>query len=212
MNPVIFDFDGTLANSGPIIIECFDLTLKEEQGKEYPPEFYKPFIGPPLEETFGFLGAEDPARYITTYRRHYFQRMYDTPLFDGVRAMLEHLDDMGVPMAIATSKRRDAVLLLMQHLGIEERFKVVCGSGDDPSRGKKQHRVEDALTGLQELGIDTSEPSWWETAFTTSKAQPPTASTPSLWSGVKLRPKSVTRHGGSLRRRKSWRSCCCHDE
>ncbi|MFN8048915.1 MAG: HAD hydrolase-like protein [Ancrocorticia sp.] len=156
MNPVIFDFDGTLANSGPIIIECFDLTLKEEQGKEYPPEFYKPFIGPPLEETFGFLGAEDPARYITTYRRHYFQRMYDTPLFDGVRAMLEHLDDMGVPMAIATSKRRDAVLLLMQHLGIEERFKVVCGSGDDPSRGKKQHRVEDALTGLQELGIDTS--------------------------------------------------------
>lgn len=26
----------------------------------------------------------------------------------------------------------------------------------DPSRGKKQHRVEDALTGLQELGIDTS--------------------------------------------------------
>ena len=156
MNPVIFDFDGTLANSGPIIIECFDLTLKEEQGKEYPPEFYKPFIGPPLEETFGFLGAEDPARYITTYRRHYFQRMYDTPLFDGVRAMLEHLDDMGVPMAIATSNRRDAVLLLMQHLGIEERFKVVCGSGDDPSRGKKQHRVEDALTGLQELGIDTS--------------------------------------------------------
>ena len=156
MNPVIFDFDGTLANSGPIIIECFDLTLKEEQGKEYPPEFYKPFIGPPLEETFGFLGAEDPARYITTYRRHYFQRMYDTPLFDGVRAMLEHLDDMGVPMAIATSKRRDAVLLLMQHLGIEVRFKVVCGSGDDPSRGKKQHRVEDALTGLQELGIDTS--------------------------------------------------------
>ena len=70
--------------------------------------------------------------------------------------MLEHLDDMGVPMAIASSKRRDAVLLLMQHLGIEERFKVVCGSGDDPSRGKKQHRVEDALTGLQELGIDTS--------------------------------------------------------
>ena len=156
MNPVIFDFDGTLANSGPIIIECFDLTLKEEQGKEYPPEFYKPFIGPPLEETFVYLGAEDPARYITTYRRYYFQRMYDTPLFDGVRAMLEHLDDMGVPMAIATSKRRDAVLLLMQHLGIEERFKVVCGSGDDPSRGKKQHRVEDALTGLQELGIDTS--------------------------------------------------------
>lgn len=59
MNPVIFDFDGTLANSGPIIIECFDLTLKEEQGKEYPPEF-RPFIGPPLGETFGFLGAEDP--------------------------------------------------------------------------------------------------------------------------------------------------------
>ncbi len=156
MNPVIFDFDGTLANSGPIIIECFDLTLKEEQGKEYPPEFYKPFIGPPLEETFVYLGAEDPARYITTYRRHYFQRMYDTPLFDGVRAVLEHLNDAGVPMAIATSKRRDAALLLAQHLGVADLFAVVCGSGSDPTRGKKQHRVEEALTGLRELGIDTS--------------------------------------------------------
>lgn len=156
MKPVIFDFDGTLANSGPIIIECFGLTLKEEQGKEYPPEFYKPFIGPPLEETFARLGAEDPVRHITTYRRHYFQRMYATLLFDGVGAMLEHLDEVGMPMAIATSKRRDAALLLMQHLGIDSLFAVVCGSGEDPKRGKKKHRVEDALTGLRELGIDTS--------------------------------------------------------
>ena len=110
MKPVIFDFDGTLANSGPIIIECFGLTLKEEQGKEYPPEFYKPFIGPPLEETFARLGAEDPVRHITTYRRHYFQRMYATLLFDGVGAMLEHLDEVGMPMAIATSKRHFADL------------------------------------------------------------------------------------------------------
>lgn len=157
MKPVIFDFDGTLADSAPIIIECFNLTLREEQDKEYPPEFYKPFIGPPLEETFAHLGAEDPARYITTYRRHYFQRMYGTPLFDGVEDMLEHLNAAGIPMAIATSKRRDAALLLMQHLGIDGLFAVVCGSGSDPTRGKKQHRVEDALTGLRELGIDTTD-------------------------------------------------------
>ncbi|MFT3943072.1 MAG: HAD hydrolase-like protein [Ancrocorticia sp.] len=156
MKPVIFDFDGTLADSAPIIIECFNLTLRQEQDKEYPPEFYKPFIGPPLEETFAHLGAEDPARYITTYRSYYFERMYGTPLFDGVESMLRRLHGAGVPLAIATSKRRDAALLLAQHLGVADLFAVVCGSGSDRTRGKKQHRVEDALTGLQELGIDTS--------------------------------------------------------
>ena len=157
MKPVLFDFDGTLSDSGPIITDCFMLTLKEEQGRDYPPEFFKPFIGPPLEETFAHLGAEDPQRYIDTYRRHYFERMYATMLFPGVAEMLERLDTAGVPMAVATSKRRDAALLLIRHLGIEERFKVICGSQEADPRGKKKHRVEDALSGLRKLGIDTED-------------------------------------------------------
>ena len=155
MKPVLFDFDGTLSNSGPIITDCFVLTMQEEQGREYAREFFKPYIGPPLEETFTLLGADDPQRYIDTYRRHYFQRMFDTELFDGVVTMLGHLDDAGVPMAVATSKRRDAALLLVRHLGIEQYFRVICGSTAGDPRGKKQHRVEDALLGLRDLGIAT---------------------------------------------------------
>ena len=155
MKPVLFDFDGTLSDSGPIIIDCFILTMKEEQGREYPREHFTRYIGPPLEETFAHLGADDPQRYINTYRRHYFQRMFDTELFEGIGPMLEHLDAAGVPMAVATSKRRDAALRLIRHLGIEGRFRVICGSAPGDSRGKKQHRVEDALLGLRALGIPT---------------------------------------------------------
>lgn len=155
MKPVLFDFDGTLSDSGPIITDCFMLTMKEERGIDHPREFFKPFIGPPLEETFALLGAEDPQRCIDTYRRHYFARMFDTPLFEGIGPMLERLDTAGVPMAVATSKRRDAALLLIRHLGIEERFKVICGSAAGDSRSQKRHRVEDALRELRELGFPT---------------------------------------------------------
>ena len=77
MRPALFDFDGTVADSAPVITESFIQTLREEQNKDYPPEFFRRFIGPPLEDTFAQLGADDIDRYVTTYRSFYSKRMFN---------------------------------------------------------------------------------------------------------------------------------------
>lgn len=156
MRPALFDFDGTLADSAPVITESFIQTLREEQNKDYPPEFFRRFIGPPLEDTFAQLGADDIDRYVTTYRSFYSKRMFNTRLFPGILDMLATLKAAGVPMAIATSKRTDYARKLAEHLGMTAYIETVCGSIPGSSRGQKRHRVEDALAELARLGHDTS--------------------------------------------------------
>jgi len=96
--PVLFDMDGTLTDSLAIITACFDRTMREEAGVVHEPAFYRRFIGPPLHDSFAELGVADPARFVAEYRRRYAETMLDTPLFPGVRELLERLDAAGVPM------------------------------------------------------------------------------------------------------------------
>ena len=93
--PVLFDMDGTLTDSLAIITACFDRTMREEAGVVHEPSFYRRFIGPPLHDSFAELGVADPARFVAEYRRRYAETMLDTPLFPGVRELLERLDAAG---------------------------------------------------------------------------------------------------------------------
>ncbi|MGO1713991.1 HAD family hydrolase [Ancrocorticia populi] len=156
MKPVLFDFDGTLADSAPVITDSYIHTLRQEQGRDYPPEFFRQFIGPPLEDSFAAMGADDVHRYVRTYRAHYREHMYETLLFPGIKQMVATLAQAGVPMAIATSKRTDYASMLADRLGVGQYMKVVCGSYDGDPRAQKQHRVEDALSELSRQGYDTA--------------------------------------------------------
>lgn len=161
MSVVLFDFDGTLADSTAIITATFAQVAREELGIDQPDEAYLPFVGPPLSETFSYLGkTDDPERVnelIAAYRRIYFETMYATPLFDGVEPMLAALAEAGVPMLIATSKRTDAASKLMGHLGILHYFARVCGSPEGSNHGTKADRVAEALAFADERGWGRAE-------------------------------------------------------
>lgn len=160
MSVVLFDFDGTLADSTAIITATFAQVAREELGIDRPDEAYLPFVGPPLSETFSYLAntqdAERVNELIAAYRRIYFETMYATPLFDGVEPMLATLSEAGVPMLIATSKRTDAASKLMDHLGILHYFARVCGSPEGSNHGTKADRVAEALAFAAEQGWDRS--------------------------------------------------------
>ena len=115
--PVLFDMDGTLTDSLAIITACFDRTMREEAGVVHEPAFYRRFIGPPLHDSFAELGVADPARFVAEYRRRYAETMLDTPLFPGVRELLERLDAAGVSMVVATSKKEEAARAIVEHPG-----------------------------------------------------------------------------------------------
>lgn len=152
--PVLFDMDGTLTDSLAIITACFDRTMREEAGVVHEPAFYRRFIGPPLHDSFAELGVADPARFVAEYRRRYAETMLDTPLFPGVRELLERLDAAGVPMVVATSKKEEAARAIVEHLDVSRHFLAVCGADEVGGRVAKQEMVEDALAVLAERGID----------------------------------------------------------
>jgi phosphatase, HAD family len=98
----------------------------------------------------------DPGYFVGAYRRRYSVKELELSLFDGIEAMLERLHEAGVPMAIATSKRTEAAVALLERLGVARRFVAVCGADESRSRTAKRWIVGDALEALEAAGVNAS--------------------------------------------------------
>lgn len=155
LRPALFDVDGTLVDSMDAVAETFDRIMREEAGIVRPREYYRRFVGPPLSESFAELGV-DPGYFVGAYRRRYSAKELELSLFDGIEAMLERLHEAGVPMAIATSKRTEAAVALLERLGVARRFVAVCGADESRGRTAKRWIVGDALEALEAAGVDAS--------------------------------------------------------
>ncbi|QOR46407.1 HAD hydrolase-like protein [Trueperella pecoris] len=56
---VLFDLDGTLTDSAPVVTRIFADTMKALRGLDWPANNYRKYVGPPLQESFRELGATD---------------------------------------------------------------------------------------------------------------------------------------------------------
>ena len=111
MKLIVWDFDGTLADSRPLIVAGMDHTL-EALGLLDRPEIKREWlscVGLPVEgglqHTFGPLGL-DPAEVLKVYRS--FDWVANEHLlspFPGMDGLVRELHGRGVRMAIASSKR-----------------------------------------------------------------------------------------------------------
>jgi phosphoglycolate phosphatase len=138
---VLFDLDGTLADSQEGIIASFRLTL-DERGVEPSDDALRQLIGPPLEESFRTLGIGDEEldAVIDRYRDFYARvGVQKARLYEGVRETLQVLDESGVLMGVATAKRVDFAHEMLDLLGVAKFFRTVAGvSFDDSLTTKKQ--------------------------------------------------------------------------
>ena len=128
LRPALFDVDGTLVDSMDAVAETFDRIMREEAGIVHPREYYLRFVGPPLSESFAELGV-DPGYFVGAYRRRYSAKELELSLFDGIEAMLERLHEAGVPMAIATSKRTEAAVALLERPHSQALERRRCAGG-----------------------------------------------------------------------------------
>ncbi|MBP3223404.1 MAG: HAD hydrolase-like protein [Actinomycetaceae bacterium] len=154
MKPVLFDLDGTLADSRAIVTDIFATVQMDHCGVVADPRDYLWCCGPPLEESFRILGWEYPEEGVKAYRDIYKERFFDTPMYEGVMELLEDMYRYGVPMVIATSKLQSMASMLLRHYGVDEYFLDICGA--DP-QGKYSHKsviIARALDVLKNHGID----------------------------------------------------------
>ena len=135
---IVFDFDGTLADSEQSIMEAMRLVARDFGLSEIDPAIVRRGIGLPLQRTIEMglgLEADDAAGAVERYRKYYKEIAFDTTrLFPEVKDTLELLQREYL-LAIASSKSRQGLLSMMQHLGIFEHFASIAGA-QDVQRGK----------------------------------------------------------------------------
>lgn len=143
---IMFDLDGTLTESGPGILNCFDHAM-EKMNASFPADFDKnQLIGPPLAESFrnvcGFEG-EVLERAIRFYRERYAEKgAFENSLYQGIPELLPRLKEDGCVLMIATSKALPLAEKIAAYFQIDSYFQFIAGSLPDGRRGKKQEVIE----------------------------------------------------------------------
>jgi phosphoglycolate phosphatase len=132
---VIFDFDGTLADSARGITACMSAAFGSFGLQSPPIEDVRPRIGLRLEEAIGQLIRDrrdvDIGAVAMRYRElHPSVAAPATTLFPGTREMLSALDATGMTLAIVSQKARKGLAHVLSQCAIDHCFDLVLGSDD----------------------------------------------------------------------------------
>ena len=154
---LVFDWDGTLADSTAIIAGCIQRACGD-LGLPVPEETAAKFViglglADALRTVAPTLAPDDYPRLSERYREHYLACDPDIPLFHGAREMLDALDARGFLLAIATGKSRAGLARALKQQRLDGRFFASrCADEGFP----KPH--PDMLLALMErCGVEPSE-------------------------------------------------------
>ena len=123
MAALIFDFDGTLADTQRGILATAQEVLRRMGYAPADEQALAATIGLPLKENFtrgAGLSEEEADRAVAIYR-DIFEKVAIPVItcFPGVEEVLSTLAERGVPMAVASSRGQHSLEGLMQHLGLD---------------------------------------------------------------------------------------------
>lgn len=149
---VLFDFDGTLADSAPGILDCVRRTIAALHLRVQDLGDPMRFIGPPLGDSFarylGLSGAE-LKRATALYRGFYAERgVAQSVLYPGIAELLRELREDGSTLAVATSKYQEFAIRSLERLGIARFFSVVGGTTSENLAESKASVVARVLAAL----------------------------------------------------------------
>jgi phosphoglycolate phosphatase len=139
---LVFDCDGTLVDSGAMIVAAMADAF-DGSGLPAPPDAaVRQVIGLSLDEAVRGLvpdlapdlQAALARRYRTAFAALRADARYDEPLFPGLGELLAELDAGGRRLAIATGKSRRGVDHVLVKHGLERCFVSVQTADDNPSK------------------------------------------------------------------------------
>jgi phosphoglycolate phosphatase len=132
---IIYDLDGTLIDSTEAIVETFNRVIVEQGEPARPKATIQEMIGLPLTEMFrkvlptvkhGIIqGCWD--RYIEIYSDVGPRK---TRILPNVPETLTYFKDIGYMQSIATTKRSDVAILLLEKLELLRYFDLILGIND----------------------------------------------------------------------------------
>lgn len=153
---VLFDLDGTLADTAPDLAAAINLLRNEHNLDSMPLEQLRPHVSSGargmLLAAFGLRPADDDyvhmaERFLSHYANHL---CIETRLFEGMPELLDALDAASIPWGIVTNKQSRFTNPLVSALGLDGRAGCVI-SGDSAARPKPA--PDPLLLGCLRAGI-----------------------------------------------------------
>jgi len=159
ISAVLFDVDGTIVDSAPVVMSTFREVLSDFGLPIPDDQRLRSYVGPPLWHSFGELGYSGQllSDLVRGYRERYMRHHLDPEPFEGVPELVWDLHRAGVPVATATSKQTPMAVAQMERLGLSQAFDVIAGATPDPASSKTTV-IHEAVARLGALGADVSHP------------------------------------------------------
>ncbi len=150
---MLFDLDGTLADTVDLILRCYRHTMQVHLGAPPPDERWLSGIGTPLTDQLrGFARDSEEALAMARTYSAFQKTIHDQMVapFPGAVEMVGALRARGVAVGVVTSKRSEVAGRTLERCGFAGTYDVlVCA--DDVTHGKPD--PEPVLLALDRLGL-----------------------------------------------------------
>ncbi len=152
---VLFDLDGTVIDSGGIILASMRHAATTVLGRDFPDDELMATVGGPgLEHQMRALDPRRVEELVAVYREHN-EALHETLVpCAGMDGALERLRGEGRRLGIVTAKRRATAELAFAHVPFGHLFEVIVG-GDETERHKPD--PEPIRLALERLGARPAE-------------------------------------------------------
>src|SRR4051812_11530405 len=181
---VIFDLDGTLANTLPLCIQAFRQSIEPLINRTVSDEEIIATFGPSEEGTIMALAPDHFDKGVTNYLHYYQSLHHQCPVpFEGIKELLILLKNKGVRIALVTGKGKHSTNISLQHFELTPFFEIIeTGSPYGPRKAEGIQLIIDTLKGImkdeviyvgdapgdifasRKIGIPVVAAAWAETA------------------------------------------------
>jgi phosphoglycolate phosphatase len=133
---LVFDLDGTLADTAADLIRTLNVLMAREGVPEVPLSRAKDVVGAGaramIERGLALGGrtvsSEELGDLFRDFLDHYAENLaVQTRLFEGAHDALVRLSDAGYRLAVCTNKMEEHSVRLLEALGVAPRFQAICG-------------------------------------------------------------------------------------
>lgn len=154
---VLFDFDGTIADTGPAVMRAAAYTLTSHGYSLDEVGNLQLLIGPPIIDGFmevAHLSHDEAAALVGAYREAFEHMTHpeDYPVFPGMAELIAALSAAGVKVGVATSRLQHSAEKMIATLGLPP-FDALVGRID----GVRHTKAESVRVCLEELGVTPAD-------------------------------------------------------
>lgn len=150
---ILFDLDGTLANTFPGILHSYQYAAKKMGLTEPNEKIVGEAIGAPLAEVFikrFNLNVTDASLAMTHYRQYYMNNgVIEVEPYNGIKETLSQLKSLGFYLGVTTLKKESFAIEIINRLDIAQNFDVIIGMDENDILTKSQ-MIKKALDLLQQ--------------------------------------------------------------